>query len=193
MFPITLPAILAAQFESIHPFTDGNGRIGRALLSAILRYRGLTRRITVPLAAAMLADTDGYFAQLTAYRGGSVGQFVGYVARGTRHASEAAEESAGRLASLPDRWRDIARPRANSADETLLAGLLDVPIFNADTARGITGTTDVSTYRALGRLTEAGILEVLSPGARNRVWAAVDVLTELDALSEAIGRRTTGR
>ena len=191
--PILAQAAIAhAQFESIHPFTDGNGRIGRALLSAILRYQGLTRRITVPLASAMLADTDGYFAQLTAYRAGAVGQFVGYVARGTLYASEAAEESAGRLAGLPDQWRAIARPRANSADETLLAGLLDVPIFNAGTARRITGTTDASTYRALGRLTEAGILEVLSSGVRNRVWAAADVLTELDVLSEAIGRRTTG-
>lgn len=190
--PILAQAAIAhAQFESIHPFTDGNGRIGRALLSAILRYRGLTRRITVPLASVMLADTDSYFAQLTAYRGGEVGQFVGYVARGALHASEAAEESAGRLAGLPELWSDIARPRANSADETLLNSLLDVPIFGADTARQITGTTDASTYRALGRLTEAGILEVLSSGTRNRVWAAADVLTELDALSEAIGRRTT--
>lgn len=191
--PILAQAAIAhAQFESIHPFPDGNGRIGRALLSAILRYRGLTRRITVPLASAMLADTDDYFARLAAYRTGAVEQFVGYVARGTLHAGEAAEESARRLAGLPDRWRAIARPRANSADEALLARLLDVPIFNAETARSITGTTDASTYRALGRLTEAGILELLSTGTRNRVWAASDVLTELDALAEAIGRRTIG-
>ena len=69
--------------------------------------------------------------------------------------------------------------------------LLDIPIFNADTAQQITGTTDASTYRALGRLTDAGILEILSESKRNRIWAATDVLTELDALSAAIGKRTT--
>lgn len=191
--PILAQAAIAhAQFESIHPFGDGNGRIGRALISAILRHRGLTRRITVPLASAMLADTGNYFAQLTAYRRGDVDAFVGYVARGTLHASQAAEESAARLAGLPANWRATVRPRARSADEALLANLLDVPILNADTARQITGTTDASTYKALGRLTEAGILEVLSVGARNRVWAASDVLVELDALSDTIGRRTTG-
>ncbi|CCQ15682.1 putative uncharacterized protein [Rhodococcus sp. AW25M09] len=58
---IAQAAIAHAQFESIHPFTDGNGRVGRALISAILRRRGLTRRITVPLALAMLADTTRYF------------------------------------------------------------------------------------------------------------------------------------
>ena len=189
--PILAQAAVAhAQFESIHPFTDGNGRIGRALISAILRRRGLTRRVTVPLASAMLADTDHYFSQLTDYRKGAADQFIGYVAGAALHASQAAEETAARLAGLPARWRDTARPRANSADETLLDNLLDVPIFNADTAQQLTGTTDASTYKALNRLTEAGILEVLSTGMRNRIWAASDILVELDVLSTTIGRRT---
>jgi Fic family protein len=117
-------------------------------------------------------------------------QFIRYVADAALHASEAAEESAARLAELPRRWRHAARPRANSADETLIDRLLDVPIFNAETAQQLTGTTDASTYKALNRLTGAGILELLSSGARNRIWAASDVLAELDALSAAIGQRT---
>ncbi|WP_373864827.1 Fic family protein [Nocardia pseudovaccinii] len=192
--PILAQAAIAhAQFESIHPFTDGNGRIGRALISAILRRRGLTQRVTVPLASVMLADTGRYFARLTAYRDGRADAFVEYVAVAAIHSSEAAQDSARVLAGLPARWRTIARPRANSADEALIAALLDTPIFNADTAQQITGTTDANAYRALGRLTEAGILEVLSASKRNRIWAAVDVLAELDALSAAIGKRTTER
>lgn len=191
--PIVAQAAIAhAQFESIHPFTDGNGRIGRALISAVLRRRGLTQRVTVPLASVMLANTDDYFARLTAYRRGEADQFVGYLAGAAVHASDAAEESASHLAELPGRWRDIARPRSGSADETLLENLLEIPIFNADTARQITGTTDASTYKALARLADLGILEILSSGARNRVWAATDVLAELDALSDAIGRRVRG-
>ncbi|UAK32348.1 Fic family protein [Nocardia asteroides] len=190
--PILAQAAIAhAQFESIHPFTDGNGRIGRALISAILRRRGLTQRVTVPLASAMLADTGRYFAQLNGYREGHVDEFVEYVSTATIHSCEAAQESARALADLPARWRAIARPRANSADESVLAALLDTPIFNADTAQKMTGTTEASVYRALGRLTEAGVLEVLSENKRNRIWAASDVLAELDALSAAIGKRTT--
>jgi Fic family protein len=190
--PILAQAAIAhAQFESIHPFTDGNGRIGRALISAVLRRRGLTQRVTVPLASVMLADTGRYFAELTAYRAGRADAFVEYVAIAAIHSSEAAQDSARVLAGLPARWRAIARPRANSADEALIAALLDTPIFNADTAQQITGTTDANAYRALSRLTEAGILEVLSDSKRNRIWAATDVLAELDALSAAIGKRTT--
>ncbi|GAB2530847.1 Fic family protein [Nocardia heshunensis] len=189
--PILAQAAIAhAQFESIHPFTDGNGRVGRALISAVLRRRGLTHRVTVPLASVMLADTGRYFLHLNRFRSGDVDAFVEYLALGAINASEAAQDSALVLADLPRRWRDIVRPRANSADEALLAALLETPIFNADTAQRIAGTTDGSTYRALGRLTEAGILELLSESKRNQIWAATDVLAELDALSAAIGRRT---
>ncbi|MXP24381.1 Fic family protein [Gordonia sp. HNM0687] len=182
-------AIAHAQFESIHRFVDGNGRIGRALISAILRRRGLTERITVPLASAMLADTTKYFAKLGDYRRGDVDGFVDYVAAGTLDAAAASEESARALASLPALWDERARPRANSADAALLDRLLGTPVLDADAAQQITKTSDASTYRALGRLTAIGILEPLSTAKRNQVWAAVDVLAELDALSAAIGRR----
>ncbi|WP_278260955.1 Fic family protein [Nocardia sp. AG03] len=184
-------AIAHAQFESIHPFEDGNGRIGRALISAILRHRGLTDRVTVPLASVMLADTRRYFAQLTAYRAGDAGRFIEYVAVAAVHSSAAAVDSALTLADLPNRWRERAKPRANSSEATLLEHLLDHPILNADTANSLTGTTEAATYRALDRLVEAGVLEVLSESKRNRVWAVTDVLAELDALGAAIGRRTT--
>ncbi|WP_067859181.1 Fic family protein [Nocardia shimofusensis] len=187
---IAQAAIAHAQFESIHPFTDGNGRIGRALISAILRRRKLTHRVTVPLASVMLADTHRYFGYLNGYRAGRADDLVEYTARAAVHSSGAAEESARSLSELPRRWKDVARPRANSADEALIASLLDTPILNADLAQSITGTTEASTYRALDRLTGAGILDVLSESKRNRVWAAVDVLAELDALSTAIGKRT---
>lgn len=183
-------AIAHAQFESIHPFVDGNGRIGRALISAILRFRGLTSRVTVPMASVMLANTMRYFAELTNYRAGGADDFVEYVALAAVHSSSAAVDSARALAALPQRWRDIARPRSGSSDETLLANLLDNPILNIDIAGRLTGTTEASTYRALDRLTAAGVLVVLSESKRNRVWAATDILTELDALSSAIGKRT---
>ena len=63
-------AVAHAQFETIHPFTDGNGRTGRALVQAMLRNKGLTRQVTVPVSAGLLVDTDGYIAALTAYRDG---------------------------------------------------------------------------------------------------------------------------
>lgn len=184
-------AIAHAQFESIHPFVDGNGRLGRALISAILRHSALTDRITVPLASVMLANTDDYFQRLTRYRAGEVDQFVEYVAAAAIHASEASAESAIRLAALPDKWRQAARPRTNSAEASLIDALLDTPIMNADNARRITGTSETSTYNALAGLTAAGVLEVISESTRYRIWAATDVLAELSDLNATIGKRAT--
>jgi Fic family protein len=61
-------AIAHAQFETIHPFPDGNGRTGRALVQAMLKAKGIARQVTVPVSAGLLADVDEYFAALTAYR-----------------------------------------------------------------------------------------------------------------------------
>ncbi|WP_067460454.1 Fic family protein [Nocardia alba] len=190
--PILVQAAIAhAQFVSIHPFVSGNGRIGRALVSAVLRRRGLTDRVTVPLSSVMLADTSRYFAQLAAYRAGAAEEFVLYLTLAAVYASEGAIDSARTLTTLPRQWRDRARPRAASADEALLANLLDHPILTIAGANALTTTTDSATYRALERLVEAGILEVVSDSKRNRIWAATDILAELDALNAAIGRRTT--
>lgn len=70
-------AVAHAQFETIHPFADGNGRTGRALVHALLRRSGTTRRMTVPVSAGLLADTRGYFDALGAFRDGDVEPIVG--------------------------------------------------------------------------------------------------------------------
>lgn len=69
-------AVAHAQFETIHPFTDGNGRAGRALAQTMLRRRGVTRNVAVPVSAGLLADVDGYHRALTAYREGDVNPIV---------------------------------------------------------------------------------------------------------------------
>jgi fido (protein-threonine AMPylation protein) len=57
---------------AIHPFPDGTGRTGRALVHAQLRHKGLTRNVTLPVSAGLLTDTDAYFAALSAYREGDL-------------------------------------------------------------------------------------------------------------------------
>ena len=69
-------ALAHAQFETIHPFPDGNGRTGRALVHCLLRGKRLTRQVTVPVSAGLLTDTDRYFDALTAYRSGDIRPIV---------------------------------------------------------------------------------------------------------------------
>jgi Fic family protein len=188
--PIMAQAAIAhAQFESIHPFTDGNGRIGRALIGAISRRRGLTTNTVTPIASAMVADVTTYFALLNNYRDGDVDPFVLYLAECSLRAAEAARESVAALDALPAIWRDVVSPRRGSAEEKILPWLLERPVFEAHSAAHAAGIEERSVYRVLERLTDAGVLSLITQSQRNRAWAATEVLDEVDRLN----RRLAGR
>jgi len=185
---IVQAAIVHAQFESIHPFTDGNGRIGRALINAVLRRRGLTHRAIVPVASAMVADRAGYFALVNAYRDGVLGPFVESLARSAIVAAGESRESARRLRAMPADWSELVPARAGSASARLLDALLAHPVLAADEVEGITGGSS-QAYRAIEQLEAAGILREITGRRRDRVWIAVDVSAELDDLAARIAAR----
>lgn len=186
---IAQAAIVHAQFESIHPYTDGNGRIGRAMINAVLRRRGLTTNVVVPIASVMLADVDRYFAQLDGYRSGDVDTVVRYLADATEVAAVEAATSATRLSELPERWRAGVRVRRGSAADRLLDRLLQAPVLTDKSAAAIVDGSVRRIYDALDRLTEAEILTEVTGNKRDRVWVVADVLDEIDRLEERIGRR----
>ncbi|GGF10767.1 Fic family protein [Subtercola lobariae] len=186
---IAQAAIAHAQFESIHPFTDGNGRIGRALISAVLRRRGLTTTTVPPIASAMLADTTRYFSLVNDYREGAADEFVAYLARSASLASTEAVKSAAALAALPAQWKALAEPRSGSADEHIIESLLAVPVLTSARASTLSSASTSTTFLALDRLTRSSVLRELTGKRRDRVWVAQEVMDELDRLNERIGRR----
>ncbi len=183
-------AIVHGQFEAIHPFTDGNGRIGRALIGAAYRHRGLTSATTVPVAAAMLADTDAYFAHLASYRAGELEPLVRYVAHCTSAAAEASLVAADRLAELPPLWHEQVTARRGSSTRTLIDALLTAPVLDIARAESVTGASRPRAYDALDHLTHVGILSEITGASRSRVWVASAVMDELSELEERIGLRS---
>lgn len=180
-------AVAHAQFESIHPFTDGNGRIGRALINAILRRRRVTTRVVVPLASALVAHRDRYFDLLGAYRDGEVRPLIESFADASRIAAAESRITASRLAGVPTDWQDmVGRVRAGSAAAKLLALLPAHPILTADDACTAIGASVSSVYAAIDRLHEAGVLRPLTDRKRDQVWGASLVLDELDDLGTRI-------
>ncbi|ROQ17022.1 Fic family protein [Rathayibacter sp. PhB93] len=185
--PIVQAAIAHAQFESIHPFTDGNGRIGRALITAILRRRGLTRTTVVPVASALVADRERYFELVNDCRDGALAPFVDELARACAVAAPESARTAAVLESLPAAWRAAVRPRAGSAAALLLDGLLDHPIVTTARAIALTGRAPSSVGAAIGQLVAVGVLTPLTDRKRDQAWVAVDVLDELADLEDRIG------
>ncbi|MCU1524180.1 MAG: hypothetical protein JWO18_1074 [Microbacteriaceae bacterium] len=182
-------AAVHAQFESIHPFTDGNGRIGRGLINAVLRRRGTTTVTVVPVASALLAERQRYFDLVNNYRLGYLGAFVDDLAHAALIAAEESKASADRLRTMPADWAARSKWRANSAGAALLAALPANPVLTSEIAEELAGSNPASTYAALDRLDRDGVIHEITGRQKNKVWVASDVMDELDDLSKRIGDR----
>ena len=108
-------AIAHAQFETIHPFPDGNGRVGRALVHAQLRHARLTRHDTVPVSAGLPTDTDAYVAALGAYREGDPAPVVERFADATFAALANGRQLVSDLHRIRDDWAQQVKARRGAA------------------------------------------------------------------------------
>ena len=182
-------AVAHAQFETIHPFTDGNGRTGRALIQAMLRNKGLTRQVTAPVSAGLLADTTAYFAALTTYREGDAAPIVERFSQATVLAIANGRQLVTDLREIREAWNGVITARSDSAIWKVADLLTRRPFVNAVLLAHELGIESTNAHRYLNPLTEAGILIETTRGPRNRVWRAPDVLAAIDAFAERSGRR----
>ncbi|AWB95411.1 cell filamentation protein Fic [Agromyces badenianii] len=188
--PVLIQAAIAhAQFETIHPFPDGNGRTGRALLQGMLRHGRLTRNVTVPVSAGLLRDTDGYFSALTAYRSGRPDAIVAAVAEASFSAVSNGRALVGDIQAAAKRWDSQVTARSDSSVHRVKAYLLRQPVVNTKTVAAELGISEVAAQGAIDRLVDAGVLTKISAGRRNRIWQAQEILAALDAFGARARRR----
>jgi Fic family protein len=183
-------AVAHAQFETIHPFPDGNGRTGRALLQSMLRTKGLARHVSVPVSSGLLADTDGYFAALTSYRAGDIEPIVACVARAALVGVDNGRALVADLEDVRATWdKKLVGFRSDAGARVLARGLIHQPVISAAEARSILGVSN-NEHRHIPALVEAGILKAHQDfKTRNMTGRAQDVLDALDRYSTRGGRR----
>jgi Fic family protein len=187
----TLPqiAIAHAQFETIHPFTDGNGRTGRALVQAMLRNKRLTRQITAPVSAGLLSNTDAYFQALGIYRDGDPAPIVEQLSSAAILAIVNGRHLVGDLRSIREQWDSRITARRDSAVHRVADLLVRQPVFNALTLQRELGITTGNARRYVDPLVAAGVIVEFTDRTRNRAWRAPEILGALDAFAERAGRR----
>jgi len=188
-------AIAHAQFETIHPFNDGNGRAGRALVHVMLRNGGATTRTTVPVSAGLLSDTDAYYDALTTYREGDPNSIVEEFTRAAFAAVRNGQQLATDLKALHDSWANNLRARRDAVAWRVLPFLLRQPSVTSNLVQNTFDVTQPAADNALRQLQEAGALSkpktVHGEGRkRNVVWQAIEVLEALDRFGER-ARRTS--
>jgi len=183
-------ALLHAQFETIHPFVDGNGRVGRTLIHTLLRTRGLTQYSTVPVSSGLLRDTSGYMRALTAYRSGDVSSIIRAVANAGISAVANGRQLTSDILSIRVRWLALLEgTRADSSVLRLADELFAQPVVTTEWIRQNLSVSDVTATRTARTLQEAGILTQSSSGRRNRLWQADEALAAIDAFAARSARR----
>ena len=182
-------ALAHAQFETIHPFPDGNGRTGRTLVHAHLRHTRLTRHVTVPVSAGLLVAVDRYFDALTAYRDGDPVPIVERFVHASFAALSNGRELVGDLRNTRDRWRTQVRARRDATAWLIADLLLRHPVVNASFVATELDVAARNVYRSLQPLIDAGVLVEFTSRKRDQLWRSPDVLAALDAFATRAGRR----
>jgi Fic family protein len=184
---IAQAALAHAQFETIHPFVDGNGRTGRALVHVILRRRGLAARVLPPISLILATRADDYIAGLTAtrHRGrvdslaarDGLNRWVGsFAAAANRSVTDAAAFEA-RVVEIQTSWRlRVGRIRQHSAIDRLIQTLPGAPLLTVSHGSELIGRSFQQTNEAISRLVDAGILTQVSIGRRNRAFEAPEII-----------------
>jgi Fic family protein len=180
-------AIAHAQFETIHPFVDGNGRVGRALIHFVLRRRGLAPRALPPISLVLAAQANDYIGGLIATRyeappdgkaaHDGLNLWVGRFASAAQRSVLDATAFEGRIDELEESWRErLGTVRRGSATDILLQKLPGLPILTVNSAAALIGRSFLATNQAVDRLVKENILTSIRAGRRNRAFEAPELI-----------------
>jgi Fic family protein len=184
--PLVQAAMVHAQFETIHPFEDGNGRTGRALIHVVLRRRGIASAYVPPISVVLSTQRERYIRGLTSFRLGQVGDWIEQFCAAATRAAGLAADYLQAVNDLMNEWRGLleggAAPRSDAAAWAVIGVLPAHPVITAPVAAAATGRATAAIHQAVKQLEECGVLEPLSSSKRNRSWEAVGLLDLLEGL-----------
>lgn len=179
--PLVQAALVHAQFETIHPFADGNGRTGRALVHVVLRRRGIAPLFVSPVSVTIAATKQRYIDTLTSFRFQRVETWIEYFAGAAARSAHLAKAYLQAVEALRSTWRaQVERlsgvPRAGATVWEVIDILPAHPMISVSVAATATGRSKPSVYQAFALLEQAGVVVPLSVSRRSQSWEAVGLL-----------------
>lgn len=187
--PLVKAAIFHAQFETIHPFTDGNGRTGRALLHRMLAWDEVLQHATLPISAGLLHDIDAYMRALSAYHDGEVEPIIEQLVNALELAVVIGSHISKKVDAVLSEWSDRITERKGSAIHRLPALLVEQPVVDtAYVARNLS-ITDRAARALAETACERGILTKMGNAKRGAFYQAADLIALLEEASSLQGIR----
>ncbi len=182
--PLLLAALTHAQFETIRPFPDGNDRVARALVHALLRTRGVTHGLTVPISAGLMAQRPAYPAALAAYRAGDPVPVIEHFIAATLLAVESASTLIADIHAVRSAWDDIIAARAGATVWRVADLLTEQPLLDSRLVQTRLGVSAPTANAAIEHLVTVGVLTQVAGDQRARRWAALQIIAPADAFVE---------
>ena len=181
--PVLVQAALAhAQFEAIHPFLDGNGRVGRLLITLLLTERRVLSSPLLYLSAYFEETREAYYAHLLAItETGAWEDWLVYFLRGVLLQADDALARIEHLDILFESWRDDLGDSLSPRLDEVLGLFVQNPFWTVGEIGKTLGIAYTTAQRAVNRLEEAGIVSLSGQSRRNRVYQARAILAALEA------------
>ena len=187
--PVEKAAIVHAQFETIHPFIDGNGRTGRTILHKVLRREGVLTTATLPVSAGLLHNIDAYMKSLTAYQQGDPDAVIEQLVGALELAIAIGEKSANHIEALIAAWEDEISERSTSNIHKLPNVLVAQPVVDSKYLAATLDITQRAAKALINRACEYGMLRPISNRRRGEFYQSDGIIDLLDDLSSIQGIR----
>ncbi len=181
--PVVQAAVAHAQFETIHPFVDGNGRTGRALLHRWLCYHDVLRHATLPISSGLLHDVDSYMGALQSYHDGDVRHIVGELVNALEVALALAQSATRQIDDIIERWQEQMGERRGSAIRMLPAVLVAQPVVSVAHVADHLQITPRAARDVIARACEYGMLTPMGNRRRGVFYQADELLDVLEQMT----------
>ncbi len=182
-----------AQFETIHPFLDGNGRVGRLLITLLLCEQGALQQPVLYLSHYLKQHRGDYYEALQTVReDGAWEEWVAFLLRAVHASAIDATETARRIVHLRERHRDLLVAELGRDTGTglrLLEALYRRPLMDIPEAQDLLGVTYQGANNLVTRLQQLGVLDEVTGQARHRVYRYTEYA---DLFSDGAGDDATG-
>lgn len=189
--PIAKAAIFHAQFETIHPFIDGNGRTGRTLLHKMLRREGVLRETTLPVSAGLLHNIDAYMKSLKIYQEGDVLAIIEQLTEALELSLLLGEIVARQIENVLESWRGTIKERAGSSIWLLPKTLVEQPVVDSAYLSSCLNITSRAARNLLNKAHSYGIISPISNRVRGLYYQADEIISVLEEISNIQGIRRT--
>ncbi len=179
--PITQAAIAHAQFETIHPYGDGNGRVGRVLVAWMLSKR-LNVRVSPPISVQLSRDRGGYLSGLVLFQQGQSDPWVRWFAETVARSAESTIDMTVKVQALLSNWEDrLSHLRSDAVALRILAMFPERFVVTTHDVAEETGVSDRAARSALAELRACGVASQLQApavgsGRPHKLWIAPELV-----------------